>query len=512
MRLRPPFSSCDNAKMRSPLELLDFAQNLAARIPRSLEYSEERNAAWLAVGRARLQFDGVTDAQKALQNIDEPYAEAQLRLAIGKWAGEHEDSEIGRGVHQETLSRFSSFECYLAPGEITGLIPSVFKLFGIEAVHSMAQQLEDPFTAGNVYVTLAFQLPDAAARREQLRVAEELANRMHGGNRDWALRRVFNGYKSAGLAEDAERVRHLTSRDPAELTRDEGKALLSANQALAKSDEVIPRKPPDTPIARLRRYLDYRYNDLKVIFLLDASSAGGITDSEMEELVRSDSFQRIEAARPPRVTADTSSLGAAEMAHFLFARPICRHRADEELFLGQRLLDDDPDANVFVRQMTEFFREFGRLAEPFSPEQIEQGLWFVLGHPFWLSNQLADSQVSPGLRGECLRSMLHPFRDYCLQMGDSFAGSIFGMWWDLLLAHNDDAIQLEIEPIALEVLRQILQLPSKACQFAALHGLNHMHPYADAAAAVRQYLEEHRTALSGDELAWVEACARGAAL
>ena len=459
-----------------------------------------------------MQFDGVTDAQKALQNIDEPYAEAQLRLAIGKWAGEHEDSEIGRGVHQETLSRFSSFECYLAPGEITGLIPSVFKLFGIEAVHSMAQQLEDPFTAGNVYVTLAFQLPDAAARREQLRVAEELANRMHGGNRDWALRRVFNGYKSAGLAEDAERVRHLTSRDPAELTRDEGKALLSANQALAKSDEVIPRKPPDTPIARLRRYLDYRYNDLKVIFLLDASSAGGITDSEMEELVRSDSFQRIEAARPPRVTADTSSLGAAEMAHFLFARPICRHRADEELFLGQRLLDDDPDANVFVRQMTEFFREFGRLAEPFSPEQIEQGLWFVLGHPFWLSNQLADSQVSPGLRGECLRSMLHPFRDYCLQMGDSFAGSIFGMWWDLLLAHNDDAIQLEIEPIALEVLRQILQLPSKACQFAALHGLNHMHPYADAAAAVRQYLEEHRTALSGDELAWVEACARGAAL
>lgn len=498
--------------MLSPLELLDLAQNLVARIPRSLEYSEERNAAWLAVGTARLQFDGVTDAQKALQNIDEPYAQAQLRLAIGKWAGEHGDSEIGRGVLLETLSRFSSFECHLAPGEIAGLVPSVFKLFGIEAVHSMAQQLEDRFTAGNVYVTLSFQLPDAAARREQLLVAEELANRMPEGNRDWALRRVFNGYKAAGLAEDAERVRHLTLSDPEELTRDECQALSSANKALAESDEVVPRKPPDTPTARLRRFLDYRHNDLKVIFLVDASLAGGIGDPEIEELIRSDSFQRIEAARPPRVTADTSSLGAAEFAHFLFARPICRHRADEEFLLGQRLLDDDPDANVFVRQMTELFREFGRLAGPFSPEQIEQGLWFVLGHPFWLSNQLAESQVAPGLRAECLRSMLHPFRDYYLQMGDSFAGSIFGMWWDLLLNHNDEAIQLEIEPIALEVLQQILQLPSKACQFAALHGLNHMHPYAAAQAAVRQYLEEHRTELSDNEVACVEACARGAAL
>jgi hypothetical protein len=48
--------------MLSPPELLDLAQNLAAQIPRTAEYSEERNAAWLAVGTARLKFDDITNA------------------------------------------------------------------------------------------------------------------------------------------------------------------------------------------------------------------------------------------------------------------------------------------------------------------------------------------------------------------------------------------------------------------------------------------------------------------
>jgi hypothetical protein len=86
------------------------------------------------------------------------------------------------------------------------------------------------------------------------------------------------------------------------------------------------------------------------------------------------------------------------------------------------------------------------------------------------------------------------------------------MWWDLLLAHASEEKQSEIETTSMDVLRLILQLPGKQCQFAALHGLNHMHPYPAAEATVRRYLEEHRTSLSADEIAWAEACAIGDAM
>ncbi len=117
----------------SPVELLDSAQNLAARIPRTSEYSEERNVAWLAVGTARLRFDDITNAERALESIDEARVQALLRLETSKWAGEHQDSEIGRNILRETVSQISTFERWLGRNDIADLIPSVFKVLGSEA-------------------------------------------------------------------------------------------------------------------------------------------------------------------------------------------------------------------------------------------------------------------------------------------------------------------------------------------------------------------------------------------
>ena len=84
------------------------------------------------------------------------------------------------------------------------------------------------------------------------------------------------------------------------------------------------------------------------------------------------------------------------------------------------------------------------------------------------------------------------------------------MWWDMALARIGDD-RSEIDPIAVDVLGQILRLPAKCCQFAALHDLNHLHPNEAAAELVRGYLEEHRASLTADEIAWAEACACGRA-
>ncbi len=152
--------------MLSPAELLDLAQDLAARIPRTPEYSEEKNTAWLAVGMAHLRFDDATRARQALENLDHPRVQAQFRLEAGKWAGEHLGSEAGRDMLRETVSQISTFERWLARNPLAELVPAVFKLLGPDAVRSMARQLEDPFTAGNVLVTLSYQLADPAEKHE----------------------------------------------------------------------------------------------------------------------------------------------------------------------------------------------------------------------------------------------------------------------------------------------------------------------------------------------------------
>lgn len=332
------------------------------------------------------------------------------------------------------------------------------------------------------------------------------------GNRDWALRWVFRGYQYAGLTDDAERIRRLASKDPEELTREENALFADADKLLAFTGNDFPQTPPDTPLDRLHRFLDYRFNDLKVIFLTDACRVGGVTDPEMEDMIRSKSFQRVEPARPSRLSGDTSSLDAAGMARFLFGRPVRQYPADRSLLEGEDLCDSEPDPVVFVRQMSGLFRDFGRLAEPFTPEQVEQGLWFVFGHPFCVRDMIGDQRVSPELREECLRSMFNPFRDYFLPREGRFPGSAFFMWWDSLLHRAGGENPSEVETISIDVIRQILQLPGKGCQFGALHGLNHMHPNPAATAIVRQYLEEHRASLTADEIGWVEACANGAAM
>src|SRR5258708_10194336 len=106
--------------------------------------------------------------------------------------------------------------------------------------------------------------------------------------------------------------------------------------------------------------------------------------------------------------------------------------------------------------------------------------------------------------------MIHPFHDYYLPRDASFSGNVFFMWWDLALTRIADQPS-EIDEIAVDVIGQILQLQAKGCQFAALHGLNHLHPNDAAAQLVRWYLREHHASLTADEIAWVEACASGGA-
>ena len=117
-------------------------------------------------------------------------------------------------------------------------------------------------------------------------------------------------------------------------------------------------------------------------------------------------------------------------------------------------------------------------------------------------------QVPEEMRIACLEAMVAPFRDY-LQMARGYSGSAFHMWWDHF-RHWD--MHKNTVPVCRRVLAQVLALPDKECQFAALHGLNHLPPDAEASAMVERYLDERRAQLTPSEIEWVEACREGRAL
>src|SRR6202030_2035946 len=97
-------------------------------------------------------------------------------------------------------------------------------------------------------------------------------------------------------------------------------------------------KEVDTPMARLRRYMDYRCNDLKVRFLVDMANAGVLDNPELEDLIASDDFIRIEPPRPPSINLDPSHLDDEGFVRFFFDRPVCLHDADRDLLEAH-----DPD-------------------------------------------------------------------------------------------------------------------------------------------------------------------------
>ena len=496
--------------MLSQADLLDLADALAARIPRNPDYALDWNRAWRTMASARLRVDDIASAQRAMNKVDEVCLQAQVRIEAALWTGQHPESAIGRDILGDTVARASAFEPWWSRRDVTDLVPIISGTLGVEQVDAMARQLKDPFTAGNVHVTLAYALSNPESKREQLRKAEALATIVREGDRDFALRWVFEGYRQAGFVEDAERLRRLAAMDPEDLTRNVRSFLAEAESVLAKADTNLERHPAGTLSDRLRRFMEYGFNDLKVMFLTDASRGGDLDDSEVEARVRSEAFQRVEPPRAPRLRSNMASLDADGLARLLFARPVCQHDDDKALLEGDDGCEYEHDEAAFVRALTELFEDLGRLAAQFSSEQVEQGLWFVLGHPFWLHDALVDRRLPLESRERCVRAMIHPFRDYYLPRDASFSGNVFFMWWDLALSRIADQPS-EIDEIAVDVIGQVLQLQAKGCQFAALHGLNHLHPNVAAAQMVRRYLAEHQASLTADEIAWVEACASGGA-
>jgi hypothetical protein len=458
----------------SPVDLLEQAEEFASRIPAGPEYEEDRNSSWVAIGEAWLKLRDGARATQALEKIDHPRCRAAMRHAIVMWRAHNPLFERGPGL----LTEIAECPQHFTPSELQEMVPPMYQTLGAKAVVEYAERIENPYAASQVLVTLSHFLSAIEQRRSTLELAEQLA----AGAGDRALRCVRDGYRATGLWADASRVELKMVVHPKELDE----PLIAAEKALADAIRVVEQydsdAPMDTPCARLGRYLDYKFNDLKVRFLADSAMAGGVADDHVESILLGTEFCAIEAPRAPSVFRNPC---ATDFPAFLFARPVRRHEDDRELLDGSDYFrEPSPEQPDVQRCAVELFRDFPSIVREYSLEQVDQGLWLLLG-----------GSIYDGILFD--ESMLIPFRDYYAHCGERYEGSAFYMWWDL------------VKPDGIAILQQILALPSSACQSAALHGLNHFENREQAFAVTNRYIEENRDRLTAEELDHAEKCRDG---
>jgi hypothetical protein len=293
----------------------------------------------------------------------------------------------------------------------------------------------------------------------------------------------------------------------AKQAKEKSDAVVALAQGILGSKESLP-EVADTPADSLERYLIYRYNDLKVRWLVGQVASGGLDNPELEARLTSDEFQRVEPPRQPNIHRNPSNLDLDEFAEFLFARPMPLVEADEKLLQGEYYTwdDDYPDKTRMVELATRIFLDFEAVGRRYSQQQIDQGLWFLFGYPYWLGDRyLEGNEVPLALRLACVEAMIVPFRDYLQRVQDD-SGGIFYMWWDHVRMEGPETV-----PVARRVLEQILQLEGWPCQEAALHGLNHLRPDKEASAIVARFLDEHGASLNPEDFAYAEDCRDGRA-
>lgn len=76
--------------------------------------------------------------------------------------------------------------------------------------------------------------------------------------------------------------------------------------------------------------------------------------------------------------------------------------------------------------------EWNRATKPYTLEQVNQGVWFLLGPPVRLGEELANVKVPTEARIECVRAMLRPYADFVAGSQIEVMENCFEMWWDML--------------------------------------------------------------------------------
>jgi hypothetical protein len=171
------------------------------------------------------------------------------------------------------------------------------------------------------------------------------------------------------------------------------------------------------------------------------------------------------------------------------------------------------DAKKIGSYYVQLFRQPEFLLTRFTNMQLEEGFWAIQGPNLDCSvfRILNNSDLPLSVREECIRSMSHLFRR--LFATEQFDSSV-QMWWDSLCydwhCGNRDRERggedLELQDIFFQTLADVLSVDSWICQWAALHGLGHLH-HPLTKELINRFIDKQRS-LTQEQKAYALAAAR----
>ncbi len=168
----------------------------------------------------------------------------------------------------------------------------------------------------------------------------------------------------------------------------------------------------------------------------------------------------------------------------------------------------EPPLVVLLTRVAELHERYAEWTARYTAEGLNQGLWAMFSYPGYFGTAMADEAAAFELRARAMRSLVVPYRVYVKGWNpDEAMPNGWWMLWDLL--SSLDAPRGGMAGVALECLEEILAIPDRRCQEAALHGLSHLE-HRDRPAVVQAWIDRHGG--EGWDLRWLESCRDGEAM
>lgn len=162
----------------------------------------------------------------------------------------------------------------------------------------------------------------------------------------------------------------------------------------------------------------------------------------------------------------------------------------------------------------QYFEQSDRLLEQHSTQQLDNILRFILSHYHYGIKALTyDSRLNFASRQAVVQAIYDLYAK--LLIDDPIEYHRHMLWDDLAFSYTTDSFayyfkeeeQRPLQDVMFETLAKILHIDNKDCQFAALHGLNHLH-HPETEVLIRQYMASHDE-LTEDDIEFAEACITG---
>ena len=183
------------------------------------------------------------------------------------------------------------------------------------------------------------------------------------------------------------------------------------------------------------------------------------------------------------MSIDLNNYSFDEWLKFVFDHPV-----SEPAWYWDDTWKWEGDPHLLLKYATRLFSSSAFLPHEYSPEQLEQGFWFLLGGAGKLDYWVWAKEIDWSIRKACISSMVNVFEQLFVK---NPLGETCYMWWDLLDEfRGEDDPDPRIRDAMLESLSRVLQIESHNCQVSALHGLGHLS-HRDKKKVIEEFLRLH---------------------